>query len=131
MRHPDWPGRLDAVVSAAARRRFRYGDFDCCLFAADVVNAITGVDRAAELRGYRSRRQALVILERAGGFVPLVTRLLGPAIPAAQAGRGDVIFGYPIVDGAVGVCLGRSVAFAGPKGVSFYPRSVAALAWRI
>lgn len=131
MRFQDWPTRLDAAVTAAQGRRFRYGVFDCCLFAADVVVAITGVDTAAALRGYRGRRAAAAILEHEGGMVALVSRLLGASMSAARAGRGDVIFGYPIVDGAVGVCLGRSVAFAGPKGVSFYPRSVAALAWRI
>lgn len=132
MRHPDWPMRLDAAVRAATGRRFRYGSHDCCLFAADVVLALTGSDPAAELRGYRGRRQALQILAREGGLIPLVSRVLDIAPQsAAMAARGDVVFGCPIREGAIGVCLGRLVAFAGPDGLSFHPRAVASLAWRV
>lgn len=132
MRCADWPARLDAAVRAAAGRRFRYGSFDCCLFAADVVCAITGVDPAADLRGYHGRRAALRILAREGGLIPLVSRVLdrGPE-HGSVAGRGDVVFGSPIREGAIGVCLGRQIAFAGPEGLSFHPRVIAALAWRI
>lgn len=132
MRFPDWPSRLDDVIRAASERRFRYGYHDCCLFAADVVLALTGRDPAAELRGYRGRRQAIQILAREGGLVPLVSRVLDCApVHAAMAAKGDVVFGSPIREGAIGVCVGRLVAFAGVDGLSLHPRAVAALAWRV
>ena len=132
MRVLDWRVRLDACIAAASGRRFRYGGHDCCLFAADVVLALTGRDPAAELRGYGGRRQALEILKREGGFVPMVSRLMGAEpIPGALASRGDVVFGHPIGEGALGVCLGRTVAFPAASGLAFAPRLVIDCAWRV
>jgi hypothetical protein len=37
-----WPSRLDAVIQAAATRPFAWGEHDCCTFAADCVEAVTG-----------------------------------------------------------------------------------------
>lgn len=132
MRVQDWRQQLEACVARAAARRFRYGGHDCCLFAADVVLALTGRDVAADLRGYRGRRQALEILSREGGFVPMVSRLMGSEpIQGALATRGDVVFGHPIAAGALGVCLGRTVAFPASEGLAFAPRLVIECAWRV
>ena len=133
MRLPDWPARLDALIAAASGRRFRYGVFDCCLFAADAALAITGVDHAGPLRGYRGRRQAHAILKQAGGIAQLVTDRLGRGpIEAAQAQRGDVLLAY-LSNGApaLGICLGRLIAFPSSEGLAFHPLTVAHCAWRI
>jgi hypothetical protein len=50
-RYEDWPQRLVAAIEAARGRPFSWGAMDCCLFAADVVLAMTGVDYAAGFRG--------------------------------------------------------------------------------
>jgi hypothetical protein len=58
VRLPDWQSRLSEYVLLNARRPFRYGELDCGLFVAGAIAAMTGVDVAAELRGYSSRREA-------------------------------------------------------------------------
>ncbi len=45
-RRPDWPARLRTIIEAARERPFSWGQHDCCLFASDAIEAMTGVDPA-------------------------------------------------------------------------------------
>lgn len=96
-RRPDWLPRLEAALARARFRPFRWGVQDCCLFPADCVRAMTGVDLARGWRGrYRSLRGALRLLAECGGVEGLAERCAAPyGIPgwpaAAQARRGDVV----------------------------------------
>lgn len=96
-----WEGRLAAAFEAAGERDFAYGRFDCLLFVAECVEATTGVDLAAELRGsYEGREGALEVLR---GLARLpqadmdralegtVTRFLGQPVAPGFARRGDVV----------------------------------------
>lgn len=51
MRRSDWYARLSAYVEEVRRKPFVYGEHDCALFAAGAVDAMTGSDPAAGLRG--------------------------------------------------------------------------------
>jgi hypothetical protein len=110
MRHPQWEARLNTLVANALAARFEWGKFDCCTFAADVVQAITGCDRMADLRGtYACLRSALRVLEAEGGLRAAVTRRLGEPLPEHEilfAQRGDVVLhnveGYPALAVVVG-----------------------------
>lgn len=88
-RHPDWPERLAAAIDARRDVPFAWGANDCCLFAADIVLAITGVDLAADLRGMR-RAAAARYARQAGGVRALAASRL-PEVAPALAGRGDVV----------------------------------------
>lgn len=62
-RFPDWPSRLDYFLVGNAQRPFSYGTWDCCLFVADAIIAMTGVDIASPFRpseeyAYHSRRSS-------------------------------------------------------------------------
>lgn len=136
MRRPDWPVHLDALIRAMSGRRFAYGSFDCCLFAADAVLAITGTDPAAGMRDYTGRRAALEILKREGGLVRLVSRLLSTdPIPAARAQRGDIVYcvrsDVASERGSLGVCIGINAAFVASTGLAFHPRTVADCGWHV
>lgn len=134
-RASDWPARLAAFIAARERRPFRWGEHDCCLFAADWVLECTGTDPAAALRGYDSERQARRLLKDAGGLRALVDELL-PAHPSvAWAGRGDVV----LVDGghgphnpALAVIDGlHAVAPAPAAGLARVPMAYWLYAWRV
>lgn len=51
MRRLNWHQHLAQTLQAAMTRPFSWGEHDCCLFAADCVQAVTGVDVAADFRG--------------------------------------------------------------------------------
>ena len=68
MRYQDWPERLHKIVTESHAKPFAWGQHDCCLFAANVVMELTGIDPAAELRGaYFSSIAAAKILKDRGG----------------------------------------------------------------
>lgn len=51
---------------------FRRPDADCCALVADWVEACTGIDPAAAMRGaYSDRRGAVAIIRAAGGFAAM------------------------------------------------------------
>lgn len=109
MRFENWPELLDAYVQQHREAAHAWGTHDCALFASGAVLAITGEDPFAEYRGrYSNEAQAEVLLDEAGGFEALCTRLLGEPVPAGLARRGDLVFGPLRRDGAEGlaVCIG-------------------------
>lgn len=66
-RQKGWQGRLAAFLASVARTPFSPGTHDCALFAAGAVEALTGVDLAADWRGrYHTLRGGVRVLRRAG-----------------------------------------------------------------
>jgi hypothetical protein len=63
-RYPDWQTRLDVFLRENGNRRFKYGEWDCCLFVASAIEAMTGVDPAQKYRGkYSTMREARDVAE--------------------------------------------------------------------
>lgn len=124
---------MSAAIEAARARPFEYGTQDCALFAASVVEAITGVDVAAVWRGYAGERAALKIVRDAGGLAKLASHALGETIRPTFARRGDVVLiERPEPWGAaLGVCVGTHAAFAGATGLWFEPMPEWRCAWRV
>ena len=94
VRLPDWEARLAPVIAAAQAARFAWGEHDCCVFAADCVQALTGVDLLAPVRGrYRSAYTAARLVTAEGGLQAAVSRVLGaePHEDFAHARRGDLV----------------------------------------
>ncbi len=142
LRAHDWPTRLLNQVEQARRTPFAWGASDCCLFACDCVQAMTGVDPAAWFRGrYTTRRGAMRALKSfAGGgleaaAVHIAAGLNAPEVPPAQAQRGDVVLlsvpSCPPENLALGICLGGHHAAQGPQGISTIPLAQAVRAWRV
>lgn len=136
-RLPDWPERLDRVVEAARHSAFAWGRVDCCLFAADAVAAVSGVDPAAPWRGtYADARTAARLLARMGGLSVMATRIARrhgwPVVPPAFLGRGDVVL-VRLDDGraALAVCLGAALVLPAARGLATLARDRALSGWRI
>lgn len=91
MKHPDWHNRLIAVMKAAEKRPFLWGQHDCCLFAADCAEAMTGESFASGWRGtYDSETGAKKALLRGGGSLEKVIAKYLDEVPVKLAQRGDI-----------------------------------------
>lgn len=142
-RVPKWPAALDAFLLANAAREFQYGDWDCCLFVADAIQAMTGTDIAAKFRGeYESRKEALQVGEEFCGaasikaIVESVTAEYGmEPIPMNLARRGDMVAisrqnGRDLSLGIVSL-TGRDILIAGKVGWGPIHIERGARAWRV
>ena len=139
-RLPDWPERLDAAINEAAGQPFAWGQHDCALAAATAVQAITGVDPMADIRGaYRDALSAMRMAERlsgGGGFEAALRavcdRLGLQQIPPTLAQRGDI----GLVTGADGrpvtaVWGGSAWLAPGADGMESLSARQATAAWHI
>lgn len=132
-RHPDWQARLVAYLHAARLQPFAYGRHDCCLFAADAVAAMTGIDIAAPWRGrYTTLRGGIRVLRRSGyrDHVALAAAWF-PEVPAFSAQPGDLAVIATEAGPALGVVQGEAVYVLGPQGLGLVSLLSVTRAFRI
>lgn len=130
--------RLHSAFAARCGRPFVWGENDCTLFACDLVEAATGVDYAAVLRGrYRTAAGAARALRRfAGGGLEAAAEKIAQdngleEVPPLMAQRGDFVLLDAAAGPALGVCLGATFIAAGPAGAVSLPLKRARRAWRV
>ena len=137
-RRGDWESRLADFLSSRENLEFKYGVNDCCLFVADAVKVMTGIDPAGDFRGkYKNLLGSKRILKGLGvrGLVELITRDYGfeEIDNPAFAHRGDVV----LVESAPGDTMGlidlsrTRVAIPGDEGLVRYELDTIKTAWRI
>lgn len=118
MKHPDWHNRLIAVIRAAEKRPFLWGEHDCCLFAADCAEAMTGDNFADGWRGtYVSEMGAKKALLRGGGSLEKVLAKYLDEIPVKMAQRGDIAVVENAGTRCAGVIYGGAVWVPGEEGL--------------
>lgn len=126
----DWQLRLEALIGQRQTAPFAWGLHDCCTFAADCVEAITGQDPApAGLRLHRTEKQALRALKRHGGVVGIATSAMGQPVSSSQARVGDVVLCQAGKRDMLGVCNGTTALAPGPTGLVTVP--IGELCWRV
>ncbi len=130
-RKPTWQADLAALLCARLDAPFAWGHNDCCLFAADCVQAQTGVDPAAGLRGYGDARQALQLAADMGGLRQHASALLGPEVSPLQARMGDVLLVLDEGREIMALCNGATALAPGKSGLVTLPISAALAAWRV
>jgi hypothetical protein len=139
-RLPDWQSRLSEYILRNARRPFRYGELDCGLWVAGAIEAMTGVDVAAELRGYTCRRQAFDRIAAACGsrsIEKIADHLAAKfgilEISPAFAQRGDAVQlerGAKAKLGVVGM-NGLEILIPYREGLLRVPMRLAVRAWHV
>ncbi|ENO1078408.1 DUF6950 family protein [Enterobacter sp. SLBN-59] len=118
MKHPDWHNRLIAVIRAAEKRPFLWGEHDCCLFAADCAEAMTGDNFADGWRGtYDSETGAKKALLRGGGSLEKVLDKYLDEVPVKMAQRGDIAIVENAGTRCAGVIYGGAVWVPGETGL--------------
>ena len=126
MRCNDWEKRLVSTIQAHDAP-FAWCGNDCCQFALDVVEAVTGRHVAHDYR-YTNKRGALMLMKRAGGVVGIVDGILNRT---DRPMRGDIVADEYEGKFCLGVCLGAVSAFISPVGMEYKPLSNLSIAWRI
>ncbi|MCD2457346.1 MULTISPECIES: DUF6950 family protein [Enterobacter] len=118
MKHPDWHNRLIAVIRAAEKRPFLWGEHDCCLFAADCAEAMTGDNFADGWRGtYDSETGAKKALLRGGGSLEKMLAKYLDEVPVKMAQRGDIAIVENAGTRCAGVIYGGAVWVPGETGL--------------
>jgi len=128
----EWLRRLNDLVAQRMSTPFEWGAHDCCLWAADCVQAVSGADPAASLRGtYSTARQAMALVDELGGMAA-IGALCGAEIPPMGAGPGDVGL-VANEDGRelLGVCMGTVWLVPGSDGMGAMAFGSAVKAWRV
>lgn len=111
---------------------FAWGSHDCCLWAADVVQALTGQDFAAPYRGtYEDATGAARLIKRLGGLREIACAALGDAIGPRLASVGDVVLISHGGRELLAVCNGMEAIAPGPDGLVAVGMDAALAAWRV
>lgn len=132
-RLPDWDRRLARVTEKHLTLPGAWGESDCLLTVADAVEAVTGQDPAARIRGkYSSEIGAAKLMRRRGCadaemvlaklFLP-VGRLLAQRGDVGTVERGGVI--------AAGYVTEYGFAVKTDRGLEFLPQTEIRSAFKI
>ena len=140
-RFEDWPTRLERYLASCESRAFRYGQLDCCLFVADAICAMTGVDPAQPFRAnYTSRKEAIRAIRTYTGqttVAAVAERVFAEQglaeAPALAARRGDVALLTRGRDSSLAIVSlnGRDILALGAKGLWRMPIRAATRAWHV
>jgi hypothetical protein len=129
MRHQDWEYRLNEFLKSVGP--FEWGANDCCMFAVNAVESMTGKDHGKQYRGYKTALGAARRLEKFGGVEGIATIELGDLKPIKQSKRGDVVSIQNGENIILGICLGVKMAAVSEEGLTFFSMSVARNAWSV
>lgn len=131
-RVPDWQLRFAALVQERMSAPFVWGRHDCCLWAADVVLALTGLDPAAALRGqYSDELGALRLVRQLGGLPQIASAALGEPCKASYATVGDVLLITHAGRTTLAICNGSSLLAPGALGLQAIAMPLNCPAWKV
>lgn len=90
----DWATKLAQLLHERRDMPFKWGEHDCCLFAADAYRAMCDIDLASDFRGrYKTELGAYRALKRLGyaDVDAVLTAKLGEPKATAIYERGDIL----------------------------------------
>ena len=126
---PGWRKRLTDFLREHHARPFAPGRWDCAIWAAGAVEAMTGEDHLRGFRGYRTIAEGKRKLQAKGfdDHVAYVASLL-PEVPPAFAQPGDVAV---LAGQSLGIVQGANVYVFGVNGFGTLPFTVIERAFRV
>ena len=97
------------------RRRFSYGDADCCQFTAFIVKQLTGRDYARQF-SYSNEQEADALISAKGDLRDFAESILGE--PTGGLKTGDpVIMRLPTIGQVMGILLGDNIVSVCERGL--------------
>lgn len=132
MRRHDWSSQLYFQIDSHKDRSFIWGDNDCCLFVARVVDAMSDTNHEMTLRDkYQDEQTALEYISLSGGIADAVDTFIGSHKSEGRPMRGDVVLFNGENGETLGICVGRYIAAMGKDGVVFADRPSMICYWSI
>jgi hypothetical protein len=135
VRDENWPKILDALLLEYREKPFEWGSNDCCLFAANVVLAYTGIDMGVRWRGKYDSKDSLEELLQGMTVEEIMEQVAEdynlPEIKPLQASRGDVVILESELGPALGIVTGAQSACTGHDGIAFRNNRHIKRAWKI
>lgn len=138
-----WETRaFNAFLRDEAKQPFQWGVRDCCLFPADAIKAITGVDIASDFRGkYTDETSAFALIKSVTGGTTVADAAAYCATKYGMtenthplmAKRGDLVViqnGSNLIAGVVHL-NGREVVTTGPDGLVVLPITKVVRSWSV
>jgi hypothetical protein len=136
-----WQTRLNQYLLDNAKSDFSYGQFDCGIFAAGAIEALSGIDVAVDLRNkYSSRREAFRAIKELCGTATvegiadyLAKKYDIPECPVLMAQRGDpVLIGSGVTSRLAIISMsGSEILATTNSGLMRYRLDQASRAWHI
>jgi hypothetical protein len=131
-RSEDWLQRLSDYMATCNFKRFEWGRHDCCLFVANCVFEMTGVDLAQGYRGrYKDKFGAYKLMH--GNLITFIEKLFWaygmPEIPFLEAKTGDVVMFDDLNGTTLGIKWGTHIMAPGEKDLMLVP--TIGRAWRV
>jgi hypothetical protein len=119
-----------AEAIAVHSQPFEWGKCDCYTFTANVVHAVTGKD-FRDLFDYRSERDALKLIRSKGGFLAVVTHVLGEPCSPKLCQSGDPVLLMNEGREMLGVMFQRCIVVKTALSVRPVPLDLALYGWRL
>jgi len=130
----NWPSKLATLIESNRHRKFRWGQFDCCIWAAMCVDVMRDDNLVDRIKSeYKNKTEAVEFLARFGSTESAITEYLGEPQNLNMTSRGDVVVIDYTRDGynAAGVFDGEAVLVTGPKGLMRVSRDHIVKSWRV
>lgn len=118
---------LTNIIYKYKDQEFNWGEFDCCIFTARIIEEYTGkkLPHWRKVVSYRNREDSIKALKRLGckkGIIDLPSIILNkPKKPISEVKLGDPVYMVreDTGEGLLGVCNGSRAYFVKrPKGIT-------------
>ena len=133
MRCSNWETLLAEYLDKCLNKPFVWGEHDCCLFAANVIKIITGVDFAAPFRGkYSTQLGAIRALKRygSGDLTSTLNMIFGEPVSKLNVRRGDVALVANSGEPAMAIVF-NGLWYVGVNGLVKTTMTDALVFWRV
>ena len=131
-RSENWELRLSKTVEAHLHEPFCWGSNDCVMFAADCIEAMTGVALVHHVQcTWANQSEAVRAIAKLGGIAAAVDCMGFVEVPALCAQRGDLVLHRRDGNDALAICLGDKLSGPSDSGHLFFELENGVRAWRV
>jgi len=118
----NWDQRLTQWLTDNKDRPFKWGEWDCMIFAAQAIERVTGENVYVNIDQYTTEEEALEVFKKLAGdntFPRYVDTVLGASnrCKLQESKRGDIVSFFHNNNWCMGVSMGSYFLALSPKGL--------------